>query len=84
MSKVWMITGSSRGLGLEIARAALAEGNKVVATARKADAVIEALGENENLMAVPLDVTKPEQAEAAVQAAAKRFARVDVLVNNAG
>jgi len=84
MSKVWMITGSSRGLGLEIAKAALAAGHNVVATARKADAVRAALGEHASLLPLDLDVTKPADAQAAVAAAAARFGTVDVLVNNAG
>jgi NAD(P)-dependent dehydrogenase (short-subunit alcohol dehydrogenase family) len=84
MSKVWMITGANRGLGLEIAKAALAAGEWVVATARKPESVTQALGENERLLALPLDVTEPEQATAAVEAAVKRFGQIDVLVNNAG
>jgi NAD(P)-dependent dehydrogenase (short-subunit alcohol dehydrogenase family) len=84
MSKVWFITGSSRGLGLDVAKAALAAGHKVVATARNANVVIKAFGEHENLLAFNLDVTKPADAEAAVKAALARFGTVDVLVNNAG
>jgi NAD(P)-dependent dehydrogenase (short-subunit alcohol dehydrogenase family) len=84
MSKVWMITGANRGLGLEIAKAALAAGERVVATARKPESVMQALGENERLLALPLDVTVPEQAAAAVEAAVKMFGQIDVLVNNAG
>ena len=84
MSKVWFVTGSSRGLGLEIAKAALVAGQKVVATARDASAVKKALGEQENLLALNLDVTKPADAEAAVKAAISKFGAVDVLVNNAG
>lgn len=84
MSKVWFVTGSSRGLGLEIARAALTAGHKVVATARNAAAVTSALGEQPNLLALHLDVTKPSEAEAAVSAALAEFGAIDVLVNNAG
>jgi len=84
MSSVWLITGASRGLGLEIARAALTAGADVVATGRNADAVTKALGEHKNLLAAELDVTVPGQAERAVQAAKERFGRVDILVNNAG
>lgn len=84
MSKVWLITGASRGLGLEIARAALTAGADVVATGRNAHAVTNALGEHKNLLAVELDVTVPGQAEGAVKTATERFGRVDILVNNAG
>lgn len=84
MSKVWFVTGSSRGLGLEIVKAALAAGQKVVATARDASAVTKALGAQENLLALDLDVTKPADSEAAVKAAVEKFGTVDVLVNNAG
>jgi NAD(P)-dependent dehydrogenase (short-subunit alcohol dehydrogenase family) len=82
--KVWFITGASRGLGVDIARAALAAGHAVVATARDADAVTTALGEDEDLLALRLDVTDPAAGEKAVAAAVDRFGRIDVLVNNAG
>jgi NAD(P)-dependent dehydrogenase (short-subunit alcohol dehydrogenase family) len=84
MSKVWFVTGSSRGLGLDITKAALTAGQKVVATARDASAVKKAFGEREDLLALNLDVTKPADAEAAVKAAIAKFEMVDVLVNNAG
>jgi NAD(P)-dependent dehydrogenase (short-subunit alcohol dehydrogenase family) len=79
--KVWLITGAGRGMGADIARAALAAGDAVVATARKTDSVTAALGEHDDLLAVKLDVTDPADAETAVKA---RFGRLDVLVNNAG
>ena len=82
--KVWLITGAGRGMGVDIARAALAAGHAVVATARNAGTVTAALGEDDDLLAVQLDVTDPADAEAAVQAAVERFGRIDVLVNNAG
>jgi NAD(P)-dependent dehydrogenase (short-subunit alcohol dehydrogenase family) len=82
--KVWFITGAGRGMGVDIAKAALAAGHAVVATARNPDAVTAALGQDEDLLAVTLDVTDPADAQAAVQAAVERFGRVDVLVNNAG
>jgi NAD(P)-dependent dehydrogenase (short-subunit alcohol dehydrogenase family) len=84
MQKTWFITGTSRGLGLEIANAALAAGDRVVATARKRSAVHEALGpDSDQLLAVEMDVTDAAQSRAAVAAAA-RFGGIDVLVNNAG
>jgi NAD(P)-dependent dehydrogenase (short-subunit alcohol dehydrogenase family) len=82
-TKVWLITGAGRGLGADIARAALAAGHMVVATGRNADAVSAALGASESLLPVKLDVTKLEEAVAAVEAAMDRFGRIDVLVNNA-
>jgi NAD(P)-dependent dehydrogenase (short-subunit alcohol dehydrogenase family) len=82
--KVWLITGAARGLGVDIAKAALAAGHAVAATARNADAVTSALGQDEHLLAVKLDVTDPADAEAAVKAAVGRFGRIDVLINNAG
>jgi NAD(P)-dependent dehydrogenase (short-subunit alcohol dehydrogenase family) len=82
--KVWFITGAGRGMGVDIATAALAAGNAVVASGRNPDAVIKALGEADDLLAVKVDVTDPTDAQAAVQAAVERFGRIDVLVNNAG
>src|SRR5437870_1569200 len=82
--KVWFITGAGRGMGVDIAKAALAAGNAVVATARDTEAVTKAVGEANDLLAVRLDVTSPADAEAAVEAAVERFDRIDVLVNNAG
>ena len=83
-SKVWFITGAGRGMGVSIAKAALAAGNQVVATGRNPNAVTKAVGEADGLLVVALDITKPEQAEAAVRSAVDRFGRIDVLVNNAG
>jgi NAD(P)-dependent dehydrogenase (short-subunit alcohol dehydrogenase family) len=82
--KVWFVTGAGRGMGVDIAKAALAAGHAVVATARNTDTVTAALGQDEDLLAVKLDVTDPADAQAAVRAAVERFGRIDVLVNNAG
>jgi NAD(P)-dependent dehydrogenase (short-subunit alcohol dehydrogenase family) len=81
--KVWLITGAGRGMGTDIARAALAAGHAVVATGRNTGTVTAALGHDDDLLAVRLDVTDPADAEAAVRAAVERFGRIDVLVNNA-
>ena len=81
--RVWFITGAGRGMGVDFAKAALAAGNAVVATGRNTEAVRAAVGEAEDLLVVQLDVTSPEDAEAAVKAAVDRFGRIDVLVNNA-
>jgi NAD(P)-dependent dehydrogenase (short-subunit alcohol dehydrogenase family) len=75
--KTWFITGAGRGMGVDIAQAALATG-------RIPDAVAQALGDSDDLLAVKLDVTSPDDAEAAVKAAVDRFGAIDVLVNNAG
>ena len=83
MSKVWVITGAGRGMGLSITKAALAAGHKVVATGRNPEKVALAVGESENLLVSKLDVTSPADADAAVKSAIDRFGRIDVLVNNA-
>src|SRR5919112_379268 len=83
--KVWIVTGAGRGMGVDIAKAALAAGNAVVATGRRPEAVEQALGgAQDDLLVVKLDVTSPADAEAAARAAVERFGRIDVLVNNAG
>jgi len=82
--KVWFITGAGRGMGVDIAKAALAAGNAVVATGRNPEAVTIAVGEADDLLVVKLDIRNPRDAEAAVRAAMDRFGRIDVLVNNAG
>jgi NAD(P)-dependent dehydrogenase (short-subunit alcohol dehydrogenase family) len=82
--KIWLVTGAARGLGVDIANAALAAGHAVVATARNADAVTAALGSHDELLAVQLDITDPSSVDAAIQAAVARFGRIDVVVNNAG
>jgi NAD(P)-dependent dehydrogenase (short-subunit alcohol dehydrogenase family) len=82
--KVWLISGAGRGMGVDIAKAALAAGHAVVATGRNADKVAKALGEHDDLLIVTLDLTQPTEAEAAVKSATCRFGSIDVLVNNAG
>ena len=82
--KVLLITGAGRGMGVDIAKAALAAGYAVVATGRRPEAVAQAVGAAEDLLTVRLDVTDPASAQAAVREAVDRFGRIDVLVNNAG
>ena len=85
MSKIWMITGAGRGIGAEIAHAALAAGHKVVATGCKLGQLQETFAgaDPERIALVELDVASPGQAAPAVAAAVERFGRIDVLVNNA-
>jgi NAD(P)-dependent dehydrogenase (short-subunit alcohol dehydrogenase family) len=82
--KVWFVTGAGRGMGVDIAKAALATGNAVVATGRNTDTVSKAIGQADDLLVVKLDITDPASVQAAVDAAVERFGRIDVLVNNAG
>lgn len=84
-AKTWFITGASSGFGRAFADHALARGYNVVATARKTDALKEIVPQApDRFLALGLDVTRPEDAQAAVDAAVARFGRIDVLVNNAG
>ena len=82
--KIWFVTGAGRGMGVDIARAALAAGHAVVATGRNPERVSSAVGAHDDLLTVALDITDPDSAQAAVDAAVERFGRIDVLVNNAG
>ena len=85
MSKTWFITGASRGLGADIAGAALKAGDRVVATGRQRAAVSDKLGpDGDRLLSLALDVSDPTQARDAVAQAIARFGAIDVLVNNAG
>ncbi len=85
MSKVFLLTGSTRGLGRQITEAALAAGHRVVATARRPEALAD-LAERYGSQILPfaLDVTDPVAAQAAVAAGVGAFGRLDVVVNNAG
>jgi len=82
--EVLLVTGAGRGMGKDIAKAALAAGYKTVATGRDIKKVTEAVGASDNLLVVKLDVTNPGDAQAAVKATLEKFERIDVLVNNAG
>ena len=85
MGKVWLVTGASRGLGFEIARAALDAGEAVVATARSAASVREAFGDAEDrLHVLALDITDAGAARAVAAETIERLGAIDVLVNNAG
>ena len=82
--RTWFITGASRGFGILIAEQALRSGDAVIATARNPQDITDRLGEQPNLLAVRLDVTREDEAHQAVAAGIKRFGRIDVLINNAG
>ena len=85
MSKVWLITGSSRGLGRALAEAVLAVGHKLVATARDPSQLADLVERyGDQVRSCALDVTDPQAAARAVEAAVRAFGRLDVLVNNAG
>ena len=85
MSKVWFITGSSRGLGRALAEAVLAAGHRLVATARNPEELRTLVATApDRSRAVALDVTDPAAARKAIDAAVGAFGRIDVLVNNAG
>ena len=82
--RTWFITGASRGFGILIAEQALRFGDAVIATARNPQDITDRLGDQPNLLAVRLDVTREDEAHQAVAAGIKRFGRIDVLINNAG
>jgi len=81
-ARVWLITGCSAGFGRALADAALARGDRVVATARRVESIAELAGDQ--TLVAALDVTREEQIDTAVRASLDRFGRIDVLVNNAG
>ncbi|MFZ4928660.1 oxidoreductase [Chryseobacterium sp. Mn2064] len=83
-NKTWFITGASRGFGLEITKAALANGDRVVATVRKDKEQFSAQFENDKLLVVEMDVTNQQSVNAAIDEALHHFEKIDILVNNAG
>ncbi|WP_288739595.1 oxidoreductase [uncultured Rheinheimera sp.] len=82
--KVWFITGANRGIGAEIAKAALASGDSVVVTGRNLQQLREKFSDSDKALALALDVTDTSQAKAAVEATLNHFGSIDILVNNAG
>jgi len=86
MTKTWFITGTSRGLGREFARAALERGDRVAATARDVSALDDLVAQygEDAVLALSLDVTDKSAVDKAVATAHDKFGRLDVVVNNAG
>lgn len=85
MSKVWFVTGSSRGFGRRFVEAALSRGDKVAATARNTDSLADLVAAHgEAVLPLALDVTDKAAAAEAVQRAHEHFGRLDIVVNNAG
>jgi NAD(P)-dependent dehydrogenase (short-subunit alcohol dehydrogenase family) len=85
MQQTWFITGSSRGFGRALVRAALDAGDQVAASARRPEQLSELIpGYGDRLQAIALDVTDAPAARRAIAAARERFGRIDVVVNNAG
>ncbi|MDO3627725.1 oxidoreductase [Mucilaginibacter sp. BT774] len=85
MTKIWFITGSSRGLGRSLTEAVLAKGDKVAATARTPEQLNDLVKQYPGqILPLQLDVTDNDQIQKAVQQTVDRFGRIDILVNNAG
>jgi NAD(P)-dependent dehydrogenase (short-subunit alcohol dehydrogenase family) len=82
-TKVWLVTGAGRGMGVEIVKALLAAGHKVVATGRNTEKIRQLFGNTANLLVSKLDITSIADAKATVDAAIAKFGQIDVLVNNA-
>lgn len=83
--KVWFITGASKGMGLEVAKTVLANGDKVIATSRNLNEQIKSLGEaSENLLPLKVDITNEKEVQSAIEKGVETFGRIDVVLNNAG
>jgi short-subunit dehydrogenase len=83
--KVWFITGASKGMGLEITKAVLNNGDKVIATSRNTGTLLEKNVEyKDNLLPIKLDITKEKDVENAISKGIEKFGQIDVVVNNAG
>ena len=83
--KVWLITGASKGMGLEAANAVLKNGDKVVATSRNLKELIDKIGnQTENFLPLQVDITDDKDVKKAIQSAIDTFGKIDVVLNNAG
>lgn len=83
--KVWFITGAAKGMGLEVAKTVLANGDKVIATSRSLAEQIESLGyETDNLLPLKADITNENEIKTAIERGIEKFGSIDVVINNAG
>ncbi len=83
--KVWFITGASKGMGLEVAKTVLANGDKVIATSRSLEEQIKSLGsEADNLLPLKADITNENEVKNAIEKGIEKFGQIDVVLNNAG
>ncbi|MDC2215958.1 SDR family NAD(P)-dependent oxidoreductase [Bacteroides thetaiotaomicron] len=83
-TKIWLVTGASKGLGLALVKLLLAENNKVVATSRDTNDIEQKIGKHENLLALNVNLADSENVRNAVLQAIDKFGKIDVVVNNAG
>lgn len=83
-SKVWFVTGASKGLGLSLVKKLLDENFQVAATSRNAEALIEAVGENENFLPLEMDLLSEKSVRESINKTLETFGKIDVVVNNAG
>ncbi|WP_192085392.1 SDR family NAD(P)-dependent oxidoreductase [Algoriphagus sp. Y33] len=83
--KVWFITGASKGMGFEITKAVLQNGDKVIATSRNKETLLEKIADyKDNLLPLKLDITKEKDVEDAISKGIEKFGQIDVVVNSAG
>ena len=83
--KTALVTGASKGMGLEITKAVLNNGDKVIATSRNTSTLLEKFGEHEvNMLPIKLDITNEKDVENAISKGIEKFGKIDVVVNNAG
>ncbi|MBY0479459.1 MAG: SDR family NAD(P)-dependent oxidoreductase [Chitinophagaceae bacterium] len=83
--KVWFITGASKGMGLEITKAVLNNGDKVIVTSRNTGTLLEKIIDyTGNLLPIKLDITKEKDVENAISKGIAKFGGIDVVVNNVG
>ncbi|ATZ20703.1 short-chain dehydrogenase/reductase [Mesoplasma entomophilum] len=83
-NKVWFVTGAGQGIGLVVTKELLKKGHKVIATSRNKDKIEQAIGANENLLALSVDIKDLKAVEKAVASGVEKFGGIDILLNNAG